>query len=378
MAEDFTPKVYVTKRSDRKNYYFVYENQKGVKVWKSSGTRVKRDANRLAIDYEKEIVKSFVDETVRWSCIVDRYIDEHLSKHSKHNKTQFMTASGRFVCVFGEPSVRKVGDEMIVKFTSAMIDDNCSPSSVNAYLRQIRAFLKWCKKKRIITSDELPVVEMLKIKPEDVSRGRALTSDGLKKVIDTIPLIVERYWESWRDFILGLWHSGFRVNELLKLSWDDPKFILVDGIDTSTPLFSIPSDGQKSGKREDCPIMPGCVELLRKTPKSDRVGFVFNPIGLKGTVTRSPKLCVRYISKFGKRSGVVVKIKHNGEKKYASAHDLKRSFATEHSNGMSIEQLMWATRNSTEAVLRKFYLRSDAQNRSLQIQKAMGIHIEKE
>ena len=80
----------------------------------------------------------------------------------------------------------------------------------------------------------------------------------------------------------------------------------------------IPADLQKSRKDGIEPITPEFVRFLLETPKAERTGHVFKPAG-----NREMAHVSKVISAIGSAAGVVVD-KESG--KYASAHDLRRSF----------------------------------------------------
>ena len=85
------------------------------------------------------------------------------------------------------------------------------------------------------------------------------------------------------------------------------------------------AEAEKGHQDRILPITPDFVEFLQKTPLADRHGTLFpivaGPTGVPMTAARVG----RVISDIGKRAKIVV---NKAEGKFASAHDLRRSFGT--------------------------------------------------
>jgi integrase len=107
----------------------------------------------------------------------------------------------------------------------------------------------------------------------------------------------------------------------------------------------IGTEAQKSNESETLPLAPEFADLLAGTPEDDRHGRVFkllgvvNPKGGPRTCERvtDPDWVPRIVARIGKAAGVVVNrrkkrdpktVKAREVVKYASAHDLRRSFGT--------------------------------------------------
>jgi integrase len=92
-------------------------------------------------------------------------------------------------------------------------------------------------------------------------------------------------------------------------------------------VIHIPGDGQKSGKAQAWPCPPDFAELLAATPEAARRGFVFE---LPPVRDRGHSMTVRQVGRMvaiiGERAGVVTGTEADGAKRFATAHDLRRSF----------------------------------------------------
>ena len=136
-----------------------------------------------------------------------------------------------------------------------------------------------------------------------------------------------------------------RISDAMKVSWDyDAPFALVTT--GRHPVFSIDATAQKAQRDEMVPLTPDFAAFVMETPESERKGWVFKMLGSEGK-NMAAQHAARIIAKIGKQAGIVV---DNREKKFASAHDLRRSFGTR-----------WAKRNIPIAFLRKLMRHSNIQ-----------------
>ncbi len=113
-------------------------------------------------------------------------------------------------------------------------------------------------------------------------------------------------------------------------------------------------------------------DLIMKTPEAERHGRVFKLNGLKTRTPITPKRVCRLVSKIGKRAGVIVartekqvkdektgKLETVEVKKFASAHDLRRSFLTRWSRLVPSAVLMKLARHREITTTLKYYVSVD-------------------
>ena len=132
---------------------------------------------------------------------------------------------------------------------------------------------------------------------------------------------------SLRHLLTGLWLSGLRLGEALKLTWDqwgDGIRVRVDS-DGDVCLL-IDAEDQKNRQTMVYPVIDEFARFLLETPPEERTGFVFNPRGSRGS-SRKVKPVSSWISAIGRKARVKVNTR-DGVNKYASAHDLRRAFGT--------------------------------------------------
>ncbi len=175
---------------------------------------------------------------------------------------------------------------------------------------------------------------------------------------------------AWIYFLRGLFLGGLRLEESLILSWDEDSPFAID-LTGRRPAFRIDAAAQKSRKDERLPMTEDFYKLLLETPEADRHGRVFKLNGLRTHTPITPKRICRLVSKIGKKAGVVVatvekrkrvdgKLVATTVKKFASCHDLRRSFGTRWAPRVRSVTLQRLMRHAEIATTLKYYVTMDA------------------
>jgi integrase len=195
------------------------------------------------------------------------------------------------------------------------------PPTVASYLRQIRAALHWGRKAGIISS--VPKFSF----PEGWkrSKGRPITQEEFERMLSTCRKVRGKVSESWER---GLWWSGLRINEIMNLTWNSEGLLTMD-FSGKRPMFCIKAELSKNRKTERFPMAPEFYDLMMQVPDSERKGYVFDPKRKRETsMTTGRMQTVRVsevIADIGKTSRIKVSETGKGPR-FASAHDLRRSF----------------------------------------------------
>lgn len=167
--------------------------------------------------------------------------------------------------------------------------DYRAPTTVNTMMGAVMAFVRFCKKRGWIP--EVPPLEKLGV--DDVMKGRPITGEEFDRMLEATPKAVgERSADSWQYVLNVIWESAFRVGDVMNFSWDDDRRIhpLWPTRKEHFPTLAIPSS-QKNKKTQEIPMLPGLQELLAKTPKNDRQGWVVNPEPIDYLITTQPEWC---------------------------------------------------------------------------------------
>jgi len=119
------------------------------------------------------------------------------------------------------------------------------------------------------------------------------------------------------------------------------------------PLLSISAEHEKGHRDRLLPITPDFAEFLKAVPPSERKGRVFKPYD---SDSPSKYNVSERISEFGKAAKIVV----NSRSKFASAHDLRRSFGERWAMKVMPQLLMQLMRHSSIETTMRFYVGRNA------------------
>lgn len=315
-------RVLVRKKPDRKNLllYFV-SPLTGREESKSAATDDPREAERAAATWEAELRSKYVPSQIGWDSFRGRFEDEHLAGLSRKSRLSYGTALNHFERLIGKPTeLAAVSASTISELCGAMRKENMPETTIATYLGHLRAAFRWAASIGILSS--APTIKTPKINKRRLSRGRPITEKEFKVFLAAVPSVVGAdHAPEWTRMIRGLWLCGLRLEEALRLSWSSPpaKVELDSG---RFPRILWYSEGHKARRDTVTPMTPDFAEFLRKTKAKDRSGPVFRPTYPGCRI--SPKFASKIISLIGKAS----EIKVNDDGKFASAHDLRRSFGT--------------------------------------------------
>jgi len=351
--------VSVRAKPDREKLQLYYVDPlTGRDVTRSANTSVWKEAERAAAKWEAELEQqgASTPTALSWEQFRQYYEDTHLA--SKSPKTQVASCSSMnwLERAIGKPKLLQLIDSIVIaKMVSVWRRDGMKDSTIAAHLGHLRAAFGWATRVRLIK--ERPVFPMPKLGGQ-LMRGRPLTIKEFRVMLRCSRSICGDVWRDYVRFMRGLWYSGLRLDEAIKLSWDQPPLrIDLDG--GKYPRMIIHAPGQKSRRDEIAPLPPDFATWLTRTPRHERTGPVF-PIysnrRRKYRVT-SPKRIGRLISEIGRAAEILV---NEREQKYASAHDLRRSFGTRWAAKVKPLTLKRLMRHKAIETTLRFYIDQDA------------------
>lgn len=355
-------RVYVYEETGRSYYRMKYcDPVSGEWIRRSTEIPVnagrKKDADRAGATWEAELNAGLYAPPSRtsWNDFRDRYESEVLPSVEPKTRTCYRTALNAFERVIGKPPrLASVTTSVISQFAAELRKvrpvqkpaekqqgrgrrpkDRVSEATIASYLRSLRVILGWATDAGLMS--QLPKFPRLRAGRFGSVRmkGRPITREELERMLKATSAVVgKKSADSWRRFLIALWWSGLRLDEALHLYWaptpSDEKAIAICR-DGAYPMLWIPPKGQKSRQEQLLPIAPEFWKFLEKRwPKDQQEGRVFRLTSKMGNPVRNLQAVSKTISQIGKRAGVVVDV---NKQKFASAHDLRRSFG-----------LRWATR----------------------------------
>lgn len=212
-------------------------------------------------------------------------------------------------------------------------------------------------------------------------KGRPITGEEFDRMLDAVPKVVKmkgstkedkaRVVESWKFYLRGLWYSGLRLSESLELYRDREDKLSID-FSGKYPMLRIRAESEKGKKDRLLPIVPEFAEFLQQVPKSERFGPVFNPLSGWGNRNKpAPKTISKNIAKIGKKANVKV-----SDDKFASAHDLRRSFGERWAQLIMPQQLMQLMRHESMETTLRFYVGRNAAEAAEAIYQAFEARID--
>jgi integrase len=178
---------------------------------------------------------------------------------------------------------------------------------------------------------------------------------------DSIPVEVSpTVVASWQFYLTGLWLSGLRLTESLELFWDREDRLCIE-LKTRRPMLRISAEWEKGNRDRLLPITPDFAEYLLATAEADRHGPVFRPLLPSGSRADAAK-AGRMISLIGEKARVIVHTHpKTGKVKWASAHDLRRSFGTRWARKVTTAVLQKLMRHESISTTMGYYVDLDAE-----------------
>lgn len=97
-----------------------------------------------------------------------------------------------------------------------------SPNSVNSIMAVVMAFVRYCRDHDWIGR----VPPLRKIDVDDVMKGRPISGEKFDRMIAATPAVVGKdAAPSWMFTLNVLWESAFRIQDVMRFSWDDAEQI---------------------------------------------------------------------------------------------------------------------------------------------------------
>jgi len=330
-----------------------FDPTSGKKKAKSSGTTDWREAERLAGELEKSLAQGApsVPSRLTWADFRQRYEQEKLASLARGTGNQAHGAFAHLERILNPDRVVKLTASALSRFQAELRREGMKEASIAKVLRHVKAALRWGAAMGLIPP--APRIEMPKrAKGQRLMKGRPITGEEFDRMLAAVFKVRPNDPEPRSRLLTGLWLSGLRLGEALRLSWDWQAGFSVD-VTGKYPVFRIRRDSQKSGQDEVAPMTPDFAEWLLQTSEAERVGRVFPLPSLKAP-GMAPHNVSRTVAEIGRKAGVVTDAASGA---CASAHDLRRGFGTR-----------WAKR-AMPAVLKRLMRHAD-------ISTTMGYYVD--
>ena len=325
---DLEIQVQVVAYPDRKNLVlrFVDPNT-GRQKTRSAKTTDLKIAERAAAVWEAELREGRYQSPskITWAEFRERYENEVLPGLAKGTDEKVQSTFNLVERILAPDRLRSVTSERISYF-QAELRKARAEDTIASYLAHLKAALNWAVRIGLLHS--APSIQRpRRAKGSKVMKGRPITTEEFERMLAKVPEKAQAgKADDWKYLLNGLWLSGLRLGEAIVLSWDDSSQLRID-LSGKYPMLRIPAELEKGNKDRVLPIVPDFAEFLTATPEEERVGFVFNLPRRHLVVQSLRNWTGRIISAIGKSANVKVHTQPRTKKvKYASAHDLRRSF----------------------------------------------------
>lgn len=396
--------VKVTKYKDRRFWIMYYDDPvTGKRVPRSTKQTAERAAEREAAKWEAELQKGTYRpaSAITWVDFRERYEREVAAGLAGRTALIVATAFNSFESVVRVDRLRDVTHARLSHYQSVLRERGKSIATIRTYLAHLNAAFAWAVKDKLMLS--APEVTMPKqAKGAKLMKGRPITTEEFERMLGKIAAglqlaVKERRGKpverkrkrseeaiagdqkrkdehaaaavpSWHRLLQGLWLSGLRLGEALNLSWDDETKILVD-FTGRRPMFLILAELEKGGQDRILPMTPDFAEFLQATPESERVGPVFPIVGRGESGPVRLEWACNVIACIGKAAGVLVDKK---SQKFASAHDLRRSFGERWSKRVMPATLQQMMRHADISTTMRYYVGQNADAAADTIWEAAG------
>ncbi len=329
----------------------------GRKVAKSSGTTDRREAERAAAVWQDELNSGRYQAPSRltWAEFRQRYETEKLTAMPESTQMAYRVAFDHLERMVNPDRLCKLTANVISRFLITLHGEGLADATVAKIARHVKAALRWGERQGMLA--KAPLVEMPKRqKGAKLMKGRAIIGEEFDRMVAAVAKVRPGDAPAWERLLTGLWLSGLRLGEAVALSWDEEAPFYAD-LTGKHPRFRILGKAQKSGRDEVLPMTPDLAQFLQTTPQAERSGPVFKLTNrTTGKPFTSTEVC-RIVSIIGQKARVVV---DKATDKFASAHDLRRSFGTRWAKRVMPAVLKRLMRHADISTTMGYYVDMDA------------------
>ena len=359
----------------RKGLYLRYTDPlTNKRIERIAGTTNRGKAQKLAGEWQKELQQGTENDRSKltWTEFRDSYLELHGSSLSRETQSKIETVLGSFEATIGAHRLTSVTSQHVSKWQAGLRTDTKSEHTIASYTAHLKAAFNWAKEQGLIA--KVPSIKKPKrASTSEAMKGRPITSEEFERMLAQIvePYLKPLQHAGWKHLLRGLWWSGLRLEESLNLWWDRLDRISID-LTSGRPLLRIPAEREKGNRDRLYPVATEFAEMILAVPEDERRGPFFTVLTKEGKpYSRSRHAVGRIIAELGRKAGIVVKAhQKTGEKEFASAHDLRRSFGERWAKRVEAPFLQKMMRHSAITTTLRYYSSRDAADAAAHIDQA--------
>jgi len=322
---------------------------------KTTGLTSKGEARKVAIAKSEEIREPDYDADLTWVDFTARYEAEELADAPKKTRAHWATSRGWYANLMEPKFMDEVNSSAVSRFVprlrAALMDKNkrAPASTISSYLKELLAAFSWAHNIGLMRKPVKVKLPRKARKGGKFARSRAVTDAEFREILENTKTVRPNDWPQWHYLLKGYWHSGFRLRELLDLSWDDSAsaVILPPAPPVGFPLVRFTSEGHKRGEDQYQLITPEFWALINEEPP---VGQPFMMLNRKMEPC-DPDWVGKVIAKCGKSVTTGI-----GNPKTATCHDIgKRAWTTRLAGDLSQADLAEIARHRSPQTTADYY-----------------------
>jgi integrase len=338
----------------KKGWYYIWKDPtSGKRRTRASGHPTRRLAERGAADFEAELNRTAMPDLITWADFEAEYNRQVLDHAADGTAYQCYAAFAQLKQATAIERLEQV-PEFLGAFRLALLESDLAPATQVGYLKHFRSAMNWAYEAGLLA-------ERIKVKlppqPETEAKGRPLTDVEYQALLLTA---MDTYGQTMVDFLTGLWLSGLRLGEAMRLSWDRDAPFAVDRAGEYW-RFRIRKGAQKAKRAQLAPMDPEFIDWLAgRTP---RKGLVFNPLGHKGKRFKTDA-AGKAVSEIGEATGIVTD-EETG--RHATSQDFRRSFGDRWARQLMPADLKEMMRHRSIETTMKYYVGRDVDSISARL-----------
>jgi len=365
--------VWAEKLPDRPHYVLRWIDAAGRQRQRATDTARRDQAVRLAVAWEADL-RAGPARDLTWPEFAAVYTAERMEALALRTRRHWQSVLAA-LDDYGPPArLADVDARYLAGFTAWLLrpreiaprkpdgqprTKTTAPATAESYLKRLLAALHWAAEQRLVAAaPRRPKIE--RRNKSRRARGRDLTAEEFDRFrLAVRKLYPRRMARALNRLLRGLWTSGLRLEEAIGLHWTREDRIRPVRLDHPRlkPLLALPWHRQKSKREETIPCAPEFAAFLRTCPPARRRGPVFRLCGATGQRLRDRDYLGKLIARAGKAAGIIVHRYADGRPKYATAHDLRRSFAQRWADrGLNEFELQALMRHRSSETTRQYYL----------------------
>lgn len=352
-----------TELKPRKFFYFQWVDPvTGRRRTQSSKCTTRRTAERAAKEFEDRLNNLLPrgDGSIDWAKFLELFDREHLQSLNTSSRRRARSIYNVFQKTVAPQNLSKITTGVLSSYATILRKEGRSESTIVAHLSRLTTLLRWAVDRGYLSAvPRMPRVT----KTRNRAKGRPLNDDEFVRLLCSVRKIVgDTAAPSWSRLLIGLWLSGLRIEESVRLVWGDGKrhesTLWIDTISGKYPLLGVVAEAEKGNQDRLLPLTPDFGRWLLNTPQHQRTGPVFPLVKRR----RKDVVNADHVSKVISEIGILSKVQVNSSGKFASAHDLRRTFGLRWSQRLMPAELQQLMRHADIATTMRFYAMVEAQS----------------